>query len=138
MKRIFVLLFVCMPVFADSIHVGAWSKHYIKNSYKLKNGRSRRYHESNGRIGYFKEIGSEWIEAGRFNNSIRINASYAGIGHNYYRSQHLNLGYVGGYVSGYTNTKAYAAATASVNTKIASLDFALAPKVLTASLRVNF
>ena len=138
MKRIFVLLFVCMPVFADSIHIGAWSHHYTKSKYLLKNGRHRKYNQTHGRLGYYKELGSKWIEIGRFKNSIRIDASYAGIGHNYYRTQHLNLGYVGGYVSGYTNTKVYAAATASINTKVASLDFTLAPKVVTASLRIGF
>jgi len=137
MKRVFILMFVCLPVFADGIHVGAWSHHYLKSSYRMNNGRTRKYNETHGRLGYYRDYGSYWAEVGVFENSHYIDSEYAGIGKNYYRSNNFDLGIVGGYVSGYSFTKVYAAATASLKSKLVAIDFALAPKVATASIRIE-
>lgn len=97
------------PAKADDglwITSGMWSRHPNEQHYQ--------YNQHNVGIGLAYQRGNYNLVAGEYDNSLRHHSNYLGIINQPYSLGPVRIGYLAGFVSGYTKTPAFAPAVAPV------------------------
>lgn len=128
---------------SHGISLGGWSYHYFSETYKDKDGVSRKYNQSHDLFGWFGDYGDNWTQVGTFTNSYGKRSFFAFKGFKVYRHQHYYTGFTMGGITGYENTEASNSAFIALNGgvnlgKRISIDGMLGWGQANVSFRFNF